>query len=83
MSDQDIVARHDAAYDRAQGCRVYAPKQGTDEGEALYHATKSGATSAACGDEWMRAYSDMTRRGLISERHPHLFRAPTTKGGTP
>ena len=44
-----------AAMKMAHGCPVYAPKQGTDEGEALFHATRSGATSAACGDRWMEA----------------------------
>jgi len=44
-----------AAMIMAHGCPVYAPKQGTDEGEALFHATRSGATSAACGDRWMEA----------------------------
>ena len=44
-----------AAMNMAHGCPVYAPKQGTDEGEALFNATRSGATSAACGDRWMEA----------------------------
>ena len=44
-----------AAMNMAHGCPVYAPKQGTDEGAALFHATRSGATSAACGDRWMEA----------------------------
>ncbi len=74
MDDANLIAAHDAAYDMARGCRVYAPKQGTDESEALYHATKSGATSAARSDDWMRLYGDMKARGLKSDRHPHLFR---------
>lgn len=73
MSDAVLVASHDAAYDAARGCKVYAPKHGVDEGEALYHATRSGATSAARSDDWMRLYSEMKARGLVSVKHPHLF----------
>lgn len=68
-----IIDRHDAAYDRARGCHVYAPKQGVDQSEALYHATRSGSTSAACSAEWVRLYSEMQAAGLKSSRHPHLF----------
>lgn len=73
MDDRQLIDAHDAAYDMARGCKVYAPKQGVDAGEALYHATRSGATSAARSDDWMRLYADMKARGLVSERHPHLF----------
>lgn len=75
MTDQDLIDHHDAAYDMARGCRTYAPRQGTDEGEALYNATKSGGTSAARSDDWMRLYTEMQQRGLVSVRHPHLFPA--------
>ena len=72
-ADKALIAAHDAAYDMARGCKVYAPKQGTDPGEALYHATKSGATSAARSDDWMRLFGEMKARGLVSANHPHLF----------
>ena len=48
----------------AHECRVYAPKKGTDPGEAQYHATRSGATSAACGERWMTARAKLTAAGL-------------------
>ena len=72
--DLELIDRHDVAYDMARGCKAYAPKHGTDEGEALYHATRSGATSAARSDDWMRLYAEMKSRGLVSVRHPHLFK---------
>lgn len=75
MTDADLIAAHDAAYDIARGCKAYAPKQGVDAGEALYHATRSGATSAARSDDWMRLYAQMKQRGLVSMKHPHLFAA--------
>ena len=68
-----LIDRHDAAYDKARGCHVYAPKQGVDPSDALYHATRSGSTSAACSAEWVRLYSEMKAAGLKSSRHPHLF----------
>ena len=68
-----LIDRHDAAYDKARGCPVYAPKQGVDPSKALYHGTRSGSTSAACSYEWMRLYSEMKTEGLKSTRHPHLF----------
>ena len=74
VTEQSLIDAHDKAYDMARSCKAYAPKQGTDEGEALYHATRSGATSAARADDWMRLYGQMKARGLVSERHPHLFR---------
>lgn len=78
MDKAELIASHDAAYDMARGCKAYAPKQGVDAGEALYHATRSGATSAARADDWMRLYAQMKARGLASVQHPHLFpaRAP-------
>ena len=75
MSDIILIAQHDAAYEAARGCKVYAPKHGTDEGEALSHATRSGATSAGRADDWMRLYAEMKARGLASSRFPHLFGA--------
>ena len=72
MDDRQLIEAHDAAYDAARGCKVYAPKHGTDDGEALYHATRSGATSAARSDDWGRLRDQMKARGLLSERHPHL-----------
>jgi len=69
----DTIAAHDRAYEMAQGCPVYAPKHGTDEGEALRNATRSGRTSASCGNEWMRLFADMKQMGLVSLKHPHLF----------
>ena len=83
MTDDALRAlrdAHDAAYDLARGCPVYAPKHGTDDGVALYHATKSGATSAARADDWMRLYEEMKARGIVSERHPHLFIAQQGAG---
>lgn len=68
-----LIDRHDAAYDKARGCHVYAPNQGVDPSDALYHATRSGSTSAACSAEWARMYSEMKALGLKSFRHPHLF----------
>ena len=72
---RDLIAQHDAAYAKAQGCPVYAPKQGTDAGLALYHATRSGGTSAAASDDWMRIYAKMLASGLVSTKYPHLFRS--------
>lgn len=68
-----LIDDHDNAYDKARGCRVYAPKQGVDQSEAVYHATRSGGTSAACGAEWGRLYDKMKALGLKSVRHAHLF----------
>ena len=72
-----LIERHDAAYDKARGCPVYAPKQSVDPSEALYHATRSGGTSGACSVEWMRLYSEMKTAGLKSNRHSHLFSEAT------
>ena len=74
MDDNKLIDAHDEAYDAARGCKTYAPKQKTDEGEALYHATRSGRTSAARADDWMRLYDEIKRRCLASKRHPHLNR---------
>jgi hypothetical protein len=74
MTDAELIAAHDAAYKRARGCPVYAPPQSVDAGIALRHATRSGTTSAACGDEWMRLHAQMMSRGLVSASNPHLFR---------
>lgn len=49
----------------AGGCPIYAPKQGVDEGEALYHATRSGATSAACGERWMALRSRLNKQESV------------------
>jgi hypothetical protein len=53
-----------AARIMAHGCNVYAPKQGTDPSEAMYNATRSGATSAACGERWMEARVKLHAAGL-------------------
>jgi hypothetical protein len=71
-----LIEDHDAAYDKARGCPVYAPGQSVDPSDALYHATRSGGTSAACSAEWIRLYSAMKTAGLKSARHPHLFKEP-------
>ncbi len=69
-----LIEDHDAAYELAKGCPVYAPKHGTDEGVALYHATRSGGTSARASDEWGRLFDKMNAQGLVSEKYPHLFK---------
>ncbi len=69
----DLIEQHDNAYEKARGCPVYAPKHGTDEGVALFHATRSGTTSAAAADDWMRLYSEMKSRGLASAKFSFLF----------
>ncbi len=73
MSEQ-LIEAHDAAYQAARDCKVYAPLRSVDEGVALYHATRSGATSAARSHDWMVLYRQMKRLGLKSERYPHLFK---------
>ena len=60
----DLQSAELAARIAAHGCRVYAPKQGTDPSEATYNATRSGATSAACGERWMAARSELLSAGL-------------------
>ncbi len=76
MDDNSLISAHDTAYDVARGCPVYAPKHGTEEGLALYHATRSGGTSAARADDWMRLFEEMKARGLRSVRHTHLHPTP-------
>jgi hypothetical protein len=74
MDAASLIAAHDAAYDKARGCPVYAPPHSVNRGEALYHATRAGLRSAACGDEWMRLYSELKMLGLRSLKHPQLFK---------
>mgnify|MGYP003636564223 CR=1 FL=1 len=64
MDDITLKLEERSARIMAHGAPVYAPKQGTDEGEALQRATKSGATSAACGDRWMELRAQLKERGL-------------------
>ena len=64
MTSDELRIAELSARRMAHGCPVYAPKQGTDEGEALYRATRSGVTSASCGKRWMDLRSELKARGV-------------------
>jgi len=57
MTDSELIAAEAAARRKAQNCPVYT-------GPDTYHATRSGRTSAAAADEWMRLRDELKRRGL-------------------
>lgn len=64
MTDAQIQQAELTARKLAHGCPVYAPPQSVDPSIATYNATRSGATSAACGQRWMQARAALTDRGL-------------------
>ena len=57
MSDEQLICDEYAARKLAHGCNIYT-------GPECYHATRSGATSAAAGKRWMDLRSKLINLGL-------------------
>lgn len=62
MTDGEVLMSELTARKMAHECPIYAPGSGAQN--ATYNATRSAATSAACGNRWMEYRNILNERGL-------------------
>jgi len=63
MTDDKLLQNELAARKMAHNCPVYSSTKET-LGEQCFKATKSSATSAACGERWMALRRQVNTLGL-------------------
>lgn len=63
MDDEKLLNAERDARLMAHNCPVYSSTKDSEHDQRI-KATRSSATSAACGNRWMEFRSELKRRGL-------------------